>query len=278
MSGSDSMSPFLEPPGPIQTHPQLLPTIPQVQWANPNGFIPSVMAPGAPNGRLSKPEEVSILVTPLSKRPNTIPMSPNQVLRTSTTPKPKPLQMLDDPGDKYTAQQIIRQQLLNQQQANRKADQDQDLSESSDQFWLTLQDRGKANYEKLKETNVNMFDAIAEINSKAKPKLQFDQIIPSSNSEQRIMSGKNQFMIQEQLRQKQIQQRHEQSDESIQVFNPGSSGLQVVEGAVPMDDDDQLFSVGGSLVVGGGTEGPTTTKMTSPGKYEISVIFGLNAV
>ena len=46
------------------------------------------------------------------------------------------------------------------------------------------------------------------------------------------------------------------SDNSIEVFNPGASGLQVVEASVPANQDTNFFKLGGSLLVGE----PTTSQ------------------
>ena len=37
----------------------------------------------------------------------------------------------------------------------------------------------------------------------------------------------------------------------IEVFNPGASGLQMVEASVPNDQLTNSFTIGGSLAVGG---------------------------
>ncbi len=39
-------------------------------------------------------------------------------------------------------------------------------------------------------------------------------------------------------------------DNSIEVFNPGASGLQVVEASVPAHQDTNFFKLGGSFMVG----------------------------
>ena len=277
LNGDKLMSPFLKAPPPRNINPQPpQPRIPAVQWADPSGFIPSQI-----NNNL-RTEELSVVVTPLSQRPNTIPMTLRPVLRpkqTTTTTKKPQFNGFNLPTEKFTAQQIIRQQMLNR----RKQQDDMDGAHSSDQFWLTLQNRGQENLQKFKDglpvdsvkQNLNhmLFDTIADmnkLNNKMKqqdqnqPKIQFENILPTTSTtpEPRIMvtpaRGQilNQFMLKEQLRQKQIEQQTEKTN--IQVFNPGSSGLQVVSGAVPLENNDQIFSVGSSLSFGnGGSESST---------------------
>ena len=41
-----------------------------------------------------------------------------------------------------------------------------------------------------------------------------------------------------------------EQDNSIEVFNPGASGLQVVEASVPANQETNFFKIGGSLMVG----------------------------
>ena len=73
VNGEKSMSPFLEPP---KARPQPQPRIPSVQWANPNGFIPSQLTNGPLlSAKLSNAKDVSIVVTPRGQMPNTIPMT-----------------------------------------------------------------------------------------------------------------------------------------------------------------------------------------------------------
>ena len=73
VNGDKLMSPFLQAPGPPALSIQ--PRMPSVQWANQNGFVPSQLSSGMLTARLSNPEEISVMVTPMSKKPNTIPMT-----------------------------------------------------------------------------------------------------------------------------------------------------------------------------------------------------------
>ena len=84
--------------------------------------------------------------------------------------------------DKFTAQQIIRQQILNKQlqQMKQQAQQQnkpiEDMAvQASDQFWSTLQTRGQENLERVQngvpmdnvknKLNNMLFDTLANINS-----------------------------------------------------------------------------------------------------------------
>ena len=292
VNGDKVMSPFLEAPPPpnSQQRPQPpQPRTPSLQWADPNGFIPSQLSN---NGilSLSNTDDVSVVVTPISNKPNTIPMTVrklNKPLQFSTTSQPR---IMMPAGEKFTAQQIIRQQMENKRKKLNKQPDDM-TAQSSDEFWLTLQSRGNENLQKMKVADLNpfnhmLFDTSSELNNlqlmtqhqdlldSQSPKLQFENIIPPATktttpSTKMLMvtpstaSVQNQFLLQEQLRQKQIEEMNkptEKGESSIQVFNPGSSGLQTVQGAVPLDNSDQMFSVGAGLVVGGG-ESSTISNM-----------------
>ena len=93
VNGEKLMSPFLEAPSP---RPQPQARIPSVQWANPNGFIPSQLTNGVMTASLSNAKDVSIVVTPMSMKPNTIPMTarppllrgPKPTTTTTTTKRP----------------------------------------------------------------------------------------------------------------------------------------------------------------------------------------------
>ena len=188
-------------------------------------------------------------------------------LATTTTRRPKrrkkqPAINFDPPKnmEKFTAQQIIRQQILNQQRAS---GQDMD-TQASDQFWSTLQSRGEENMARIQNqqnekfnhmlfetaADINNFPnsdhpktevKIAELNHQNLPKIQFENIIPQTTLKPHRSDNslyvspatpqvQNQFLLQEKLRQKQIEEmnKHAESSTSIQVFNPGSSGLQMV--------------------------------------------------
>ena len=84
--------------------------------------------------------------------------------------------------DKFTAQQIIRQQILNKQlqQMKQQAQQQnkpiEDMAvQASDQFWSTLQTRGQENLERVQngvpmdnvknKLNNMLFDTLANINN-----------------------------------------------------------------------------------------------------------------
>ena len=202
--------------------------------------------------------------------------------------------------DKFTAQQIIRQQIMNkQQQLMNQGHQQQAIdsrmddmtAQASDQFWLTLQNRGNENMERYKngvpmdnvkdKLNNMLFDTFANINNQQQlqqnkdiqhllqqseaneqslgPKIQFENTFisnsePTARPNQLLVTPSsntvnNQFLDQERQRQKQIEEMIRQPTDkggqqsSIQVFNPGSSGLQVVQGAVELqtepNDQDQ---------------------------------------
>ena len=155
-------------------------------------------------------------------------------------------------------------------------------TQASDQFWMTLQSRGEENMAKMENDKFNhmIFDTAANIKQAASnennhnltprilPKLQFENIIPQTTdrpADNNIYVSpatpqvQNQFLLQEKIRQKYIEELNKQAESStsIQIHNPGSSGLQVVQGAVPLDESEQMFSVGSSLVIGG--ESGTTT-------------------
>ena len=166
--------------------------------------------------------------------------------------------------------------------------QDMD-AEASDQFWMTLQSRGEENLARIKNSgnsdkekfNHMLFETAASLNNLQQskpnnpanninpmnlPKIQFENIIPKATAKPVDNSlyvspatpqVQNQFMLQEKLRQKLIEEmnKNAESSTSIHVFNPGSSGLQTVQGSVPLEQNDQMFSVGGSLTVGGGGGG-----------------------
>ena len=134
------MSPFLEAPGPrygpnpqpVVTPRSATPRISSMQWANPNGFLPSspsqMRLPQFNNAKPNRNKEMSVRVTPRSEKPNTIPMTVQHYVSPkhqpkSTTSKPvkkQPAIVFEPPKnmEKFTAQQIIRQQILNQQQAS----------------------------------------------------------------------------------------------------------------------------------------------------------------
>ena len=228
--------------------------------------------------------------------------------RTTTTKKSIMNFQMPQNMEKFTAQQIIRQQMLNkQQQKNRRNNYQMDdmTAQPSDEFWLTLQTRGHENMQKMSEAppmnnvqqklNHMLFDNIAELNNLQRmqqnnpmkvlpqgqePKLQFENIIPPMTKSSITLQPKrqlvttatprilNQFMLQEQIRQKQIEEMNKPTEKgasSIQIFNPGSSGLQTVQGAVPLDNDDQMFSVGASLTLGTGES--TTASNMIPGEF-----------
>ena len=65
------MSPFLEPPGPRFGNSVHQPDVSSIQWANPNGFLPSSHQFNS-NART---KEATFRVTPLSEKPNIIPMT-----------------------------------------------------------------------------------------------------------------------------------------------------------------------------------------------------------
>ena len=85
--------------------------------------------------------------------------------------------------------------------------------------------------------------------------MQFENIIPTSGPTVRpnkllvtpTASGAviNQFLAQEKERQKLIEEMNKPTEKgeqrsSIQVFNPGSSGLQVVQGAITLDNNQPV--------------------------------------
>ena len=117
INGGKLMSPFLEPPGPRKM-PTMVPKLPTVKWANPNGFVPS-MNQGRNKISLGNKDKVSVVVTPMSKQPNVIPMGNRPTTTTRrTTAKPYATDFPDLSPEKFTAQQIIRQQILNRQKQN----------------------------------------------------------------------------------------------------------------------------------------------------------------
>merc|ERR1712045_985666 len=61
------MSPFLEPPGPRSRLNSVQPDVSSIQWANPNGFLPSSHQFNNNNART---KEATFRVTPLSEKPN----------------------------------------------------------------------------------------------------------------------------------------------------------------------------------------------------------------
>ena len=67
------MSPFLEPPGPRSRLNSVQPDVSSIQWANPNGFLPS--SHQFNNNARTKTKEATFRVTPLSEKPNIIPMT-----------------------------------------------------------------------------------------------------------------------------------------------------------------------------------------------------------
>ena len=56
-----------------------------------------------------------------------------------------------------------------------------------------------------------------------------------------------------------------EQDNSIEVFNPGASGLQVVEASVPLNQETNFFKLGGSLMVG--EPGPQSLIQPEVGVY-----------
>lgn len=125
-NGDKLMSPFLEPPGHRAQPPQ--PRIPSVQWADPNGFLPS---------QLHK-SDLNVMVTPMSQKPNNIPLTIRPFVRPLTTSTSKTTTLRSKyqmPDEKFTAQQIIRQQMLNRRVQNQLNAQDDMTAQSSDQFW-----------------------------------------------------------------------------------------------------------------------------------------------
>ena len=133
-NGAKLMSAFLEAPGPrfdspLQpSSPNVNPTFTSAHWANSNGFLPTksnqMLISQANNN--ARNTDMSVRVTPRSEKPNTIPMkvhhlfsSPKPKPRTTTTIKPKQPAIDFDPPknmEKFTAQQIIRQQIQNRLQ------------------------------------------------------------------------------------------------------------------------------------------------------------------
>ena len=91
-----------------------------------------------------------------------------------------------------------------------------------------------------------------------RPKLRFGPSSPSpmvmpSNNELRAA---NQFMRENNAADAaQFTVQNHMQASPIQVKNPGSSGLQVVEATVPVNQNSNSFSIGGSLVVGGKDNG-----------------------
>ena len=240
-----TMSPFLQPP-PERRRP----------WAESSNFVPSQVGfPQEVAARRNNPM-ASIIVTPTPKPPNTIPVGqpvhqqhPNvvhQILQ--QTARHQEQQQKFQP--KFTAQQIIRQQMDNQNKAAEKAENVPDLlsqPSSSDQFWTTINNSNKNRKVGTNNAQVKLTVIEAE---KPKPKLKFDAF---NNTDARIMHGPagnlplaNQFMS----------KLPKQTQEQIKVFNPGASGLQVVEASVPINQQTNSFSVGSSVVVGGGQKSP----------------------
>ena len=82
-----------------------------------------------------------------------------------------------------------------------------------------------------------------------KPRIQFEPDTSTKLSSTKKM--KNQFMP--------------DGDNSIEVFNPGASGLQVVEASVPSNQDTNFFKLGGSLMVG--EPGPQSLIQPEVGVY-----------
>ena len=308
INGGKLMTPFLEPPGPRKM-PTMVPRIPTPKWANPNGFVPS-MNQGRNKIQLGNKDKVSVVVTPMSKQPNIIPMGNRPPTTTRrTTMKPYATDFPDLSHDKFTAQQIIRQQILNRQKNSGGSHQRMDdmQAQPSEQFWLTLKSRGDENMEKMEELleqrhqkNQNvLFDTMSDLSDlqqKMMPKLQFENILPTSTTKKprsppsgmmTTSNPTNQFMLREQIRQKQIEEMNKPTEKglpksNIHVFNPGSSGLQVVQNTMPLDEDvfnpgssqvsqvvqttmpldegDQIFSVGSSMSFG---SGPTSTSQNN---------------
>ena len=165
--------------------------------------------------------------------------------------KPYATDFPDMSHDKFTAQQIIRQQILNRQKNSGGSHQRMDdmQAQPSEQFWLTLKSRGDENMEKMEELleqrnhlqkNQNvLFDTISDLSDlqqKMMPKLQFENILPKTEKPKMMTTSNptNQFMLREQIRQKKIEEMNKPTEKglpksNIQVFNPGSSGLQVVQ-------------------------------------------------
>ena len=250
INGGKLMSPFLEPPG-RRKMPTMVPRIPEPKWANPNGFVPSLNQ-GRNKIQLGNKDKVSVVVTPMSKQPNVIPMGNRPPTTTRrTTMKPYATDFPDLSHDKFTAQQIIRQQILNRQKNSGGSHQRMDdmQAQPSEQFWLTLKSRGDENMEKMEELleqrnhlqkNQNvLFDTISDLSDlqqKMMPKLQFENILPKTEKPKMMTTSNptNQFMLREQMRQKKIEEMNKPTEKglpksNIQVFNPGSSGLQVVQ-------------------------------------------------
>ena len=99
-----------------------------------------------------------------------------------------------------------------------------------------------------------------------RPKLRFGPSTPSPmvmpNNNQ--LQAANQFMKQNNVGntvELTVQNRMQASP--IQVKNPGSSGLQVVEATVPVNQNSNSFSIGGSLVVGGKDNGMLSQQPSS---------------
>ena len=69
-NAGSKMSPFLEPPGP-RFNSVNQPDVSSIQWANPNGFLPS----SHQFNNNARTKEATFRVTPLSEKPNIIPMT-----------------------------------------------------------------------------------------------------------------------------------------------------------------------------------------------------------
>ena len=124
--------------------------------------------------------------------------------------------------------------MLKQQEQNDLVPQ-QSTTTSDHQFWASITSRNK----QLESNKVEV------INPPAKPKIRFD----SNNN-----STTNQFMtagFRPVAGVMPISSSGQSKQNQIEVFNPGASGLHVVEASVPTNQRTNSFTIGGSLSVGG---------------------------
>lgn len=98
-----------------------------------------------------------------------------------------------------------------------------------------------------------------------RPKLRFGPSTPSPMVMQsgNELSSQNQFMNQDVMSNAAQYNLQNNMVSPIQVNNPGSSGLHVVEARVPINQNSNSFSIGGSLVVGGNDNGALQSQPSS---------------
>ena len=261
--GSKLMSAFLEPPPPK-------PSIGVAREWKESSFIPSIPAPAHPSSRILSGgntiaplvDRPTIVVTPKSKPPNTIPFRQDQgqgppgqqhIVQQQQQQQQQPQQPPPPPKGVKTPQQILRQQIfgnlplgnLNIPPRPSQSGSDQ-VAQPTDGFWNRLQDRPvTANnelmiaQESLDQHRPNGLWQQGNNNNNPTP---IPQVHPASSPQPRVLQVKKKGNRNEIV-----------NPTSVKILNTGSSGLQMVETNVPASQNTNSFNIGSSLVVASST-------------------------